>query len=106
MGTDPQTNALAVRARSAMEAVRRLDHEPEGEVDPKLLRRVEEALGNIPPKQRNIFLAHRAQKMPYAEIARRTGMTVKQLERQMAKAFGKLHRQLEGERLHWWERWF
>ena len=105
MGNDPQTNALAVRARSAMEAVRRLDHEP-GEVDPELLRKVEEAFGNIPPKQRNIFLAHRVEKMPYAEIARRTGLTVKQVERQMAKVIYKLHKQLEGERLHWWERWF
>ena len=105
MGTDPQTNARAVSARTAEEAIRRLDDEPE-EVDADTLRRVEEAFGNIPLKQRNIFLAHRIEKMPYAEIARRTGMTIKQVERQMAKVIYKLHRQLEGERLHWWERWF
>jgi RNA polymerase sigma factor (sigma-70 family) len=74
--------------------------------DPEFLRRLEDAIGNIPRLQREIFMAHRLDDMSYGEIARRTGLTVRQVERQMAKAIYKLDKQLDGRRLNWWERWF
>jgi DNA-directed RNA polymerase specialized sigma24 family protein len=74
--------------------------------DPNLLRRMEEAMLNIPKRQREIFLAHRLDDMSYEEIARRTGLTRRQVERHMARALYKLDKQLDGRRLSWWERRF
>ena len=74
--------------------------------DPDLLRRMEEAMLNIPKLQREIFMAHRLDDMSYGEIARRTGLTVRQVERHMARAIYKLAKQLDGEKLSWWERRF
>ena len=74
--------------------------------DPELLRRLEDALANMPRKQREIFLAHRLDDMSYAEIARRTGLSVRQVERQMARALYKLCKQMDGHPLNWWERLF
>ncbi|MFN3727720.1 MAG: sigma-70 family RNA polymerase sigma factor [Allosphingosinicella sp.] len=74
--------------------------------DPEFLRRLEEAVGNIPRLQREIFMAHRLDDMSYRQIADRTGLTVRQVERHMAKAIYKLSKQMDGRRLSWWERWF
>jgi RNA polymerase sigma-70 factor (ECF subfamily) len=74
--------------------------------DPDLLRRMEAAMMNIPKLQRDIFLAHRVHNMSYAEIAGRTGLSVRQVQRHMAKAISKLARQMDGCKLSWWERWF
>ena len=74
--------------------------------DPNLLRRLEEAMLNIPKLQREIFIAHRLDNMPYDEIARRTGLTVRQVERHIARALYKLAKQLDGRKLTLWERWF
>jgi RNA polymerase sigma-70 factor (ECF subfamily) len=74
--------------------------------DPELLRRLDDAMRNIPKLQREIFMAHRLDHMPYGEIARRTGLTVRQVERHMARALYKLTKQLDGRKLSLWERWF
>ena len=74
--------------------------------DSGLLRRLEEAMLNIPKLQREIFMAHRLDNMPYDEIARRTGLTVRQVERHIARAIYKLSKQLDGRKLTLWERWF
>jgi RNA polymerase sigma-70 factor (ECF subfamily) len=74
--------------------------------DPELLRRMEEAMMNMPKRQRDIFIAHRVHGMSYGEIGDRTGLTVRQVERQMAKAIYKLVKQMDGEKLSWCERWF
>ena len=67
---------------------------------------MEEAMLNIPKRQREIFLAHRLDDMSYGEIGERTGLTIRQVERHMAKAIYKLGKQLDGRKLSWWERWF
>jgi RNA polymerase sigma-70 factor (ECF subfamily) len=74
--------------------------------DAELLRRLQDAIASMPRKQRDIFLAHRLEGMSYAEIACRTGLSVKQVERQMARAITKLCKQMDGHPLSWWERWF
>jgi RNA polymerase sigma-70 factor (ECF subfamily) len=74
--------------------------------DPELLRRMEIAIMNMPKKQRDIFLAHRVHGLSYGEIAHRTGLTVRQVQRHMARALYKLSKQMDGERLSWWERRF
>jgi RNA polymerase sigma factor (sigma-70 family) len=75
-------------------------------VDADLLRKLEKAVSAMPRKQREIFLARRLDEMSYAEIARRTGLSVREVERQMAKAIYKLCKQMGGHPLSWWERWF
>ncbi len=74
--------------------------------DPELLRKLEAAVANLPRIQREIFLAHRRDNMPYGGIASRTGLSAKHVERHMARAIYKLVKQLDGHRLGWWERWF
>ena len=74
--------------------------------EPELLRRLEAALLHMPRIQREIFLAIRLDEMSYDEIAARTGLTVRQVERHFARSLYKLSRQMRGRRLSWWERWF
>ena len=59
------------------------------------LRRLELAMDKMKPKTRAIFLAHRLDGLTYAEIAERTGMSVKGVEKQMSKALAKIDRFLE-----------
>lgn len=74
--------------------------------DSDLLRLIEEAMLHIPKMQRKIFMSHRIEGLSYGEIAERTGLTTRAVERQMARALYKLAKQLEGRRLTWWERRF
>lgn len=76
------------------------------EQEPERLSRLEAALLAMPRIQREIFLAVRLDDMPYDEIARRTGLTVKQVERHFARALYKLSKQMAGRPLSWWERRF
>lgn len=57
-----------------------------------MLRRVEAAMLRLPDKTRQIFFAHRIEGLSYAEIAERTGLTVKGVEKQMSKALFSLDR--------------
>ena len=71
-----------------------------------LRRRLEEAVAAMPRKQREIFLAHRLDELSYAEISDRTGLSIRQVERQMARAIFKLCKQMDGHPLSCLERWF
>jgi RNA polymerase sigma-70 factor (ECF subfamily) len=57
-----------------------------------LLRRIESAMLKLRPKTREIFMAHRVEGLTYAEIAERTGLSVKGVEKQMSKALRQLDR--------------
>lgn len=59
------------------------------------LRRLEHAMSRLRPKTREIFLAHRIYGFTYAEIADRTGLSVKGVEKQMSKAIAKIDRLLD-----------
>lgn len=74
--------------------------------DPHFIRRIEDAARNLPKLQREIFLAHRLDDLSYEQIARRTGLSVRQVERHLAEALRKIAKQIDGERLSWWERRF
>lgn len=58
------------------------------------LRRLEHAMSKLKPKTREIFLAHRVHGFTYAEIAERTGLSLKGVEKQMSKAIAKIDRLL------------
>lgn len=72
--------------------------------DPELLKKLEQAMLKLPRSTREIFLAHRLDHMSYQEIANCTGLTVGQVERQMAKAIYQVCSELDDEPLSWWER--
>src|SRR4051794_15344809 len=59
------------------------------------LRRLEHAMSTLKPRTREIFLAHRIDGFTYAEIAERTGLSVKGVEKQMSKAIAKIDRLLD-----------
>lgn len=61
------------------------------------LRRLEAAMLRLRPRTREIFLAHRLDGLSYAEIAERTGLSVKGVEKQMSKAIAMIDR-LAGDR--------
>lgn len=56
------------------------------------LRRVEAAMLRLNPKTREIFMARRLDGMSYAEIAERTGLSVKGVEKHMSKAVATIDR--------------
>lgn len=60
-----------------------------------MLRRLDAAMMRLRPKTREIFMAHRIDGMTYAEIAERTGLSVKGVEKQMSKALVQLDRMLD-----------
>jgi RNA polymerase sigma factor (sigma-70 family) len=74
--------------------------------DPALVRKLEAAVANLPFLQREVFLAHRLEGLSYAEIGWLMGRSERYIERQMAKAIYKLVKQMDGQKLSWWERWF
>lgn len=55
-----------------------------------MLNRLEAAMMRLRPRTREIFMAHRVEGLSYAEIAERTGLSVKGVEKQMSKALAKL----------------
>lgn len=54
--------------------------------DSLTLKRIERAVRKLPRLQREIFLAARLDDMSYVEIAERTGLAVRDVERHLAKA--------------------
>ncbi|MEW9856668.1 RNA polymerase sigma factor [Novosphingobium sp. M1R2S20] len=58
------------------------------------LIRIEQALNRLKPLTREIFLARRLDGFGYKEIAERTGLSVKGVEKQMSRAIKQLSRHL------------
>lgn len=61
-----------------------------GQPDPETLRRVEYAIMSMHSTTREIFLAHRLDNESYANIASKTGLSVRHVEFQMAMAIRQL----------------
>lgn len=98
-------NLLKDRAKSAARQSAALhvvaDEEMLPAVDPHrilesrdMLRRLEAAIMRLRPKTREVFMAHRMEGLTYAEIAERTGLSIKGVEKQMSKALVQLDRML------------
>lgn len=68
------------------------EHLTEAEV----IERLEAGLKRMPKLRREIFLAIRLDDLSYAEIAERTGLSVKQVERHFAESLFTLHQALDG----------
>lgn len=72
--------------------------------DAATLARLEAAVARMPRLQREIFLAIRLEDLSYDELAKCTGLTAREVEREFAKALEKLCRQMDVGKLRWWER--
>jgi len=72
--------------------------------DPMTLRRIERAVRKLPRLRREIFLAARLDDMSYAEIAERTGLPVREVERHLAKALASIDRRMSRLTRRWWPR--
>ncbi len=57
-----------------------------------MLRRMEAAMLKLRPITREIFMAHRLDGLSYSEIADRTGLSVKSVEKHMSKAIAQITR--------------
>jgi hypothetical protein len=66
-----------------------------GPADPERLKRLEQAIAKLPRGTREIFLAHRIDALSYEQIAKRTGLPVRDVERHMAKAILRLAKALD-----------
>ena len=72
--------------------------------DREFLERLNQAIAALPGRDREIFLAHRVDGLSYQEIADRTGLSVRRVERHIARALYWIDRTLEGRPLRWWQR--
>ncbi|WP_395329226.1 sigma factor-like helix-turn-helix DNA-binding protein [Novosphingobium sp. BL-8H] len=72
-----------------------IDLEALGEPPPGLVERLEAAMAALSAVDREVFLAVRIDNMSYMEIARRTGRSVKDIEKRMSRAIGTITRMLE-----------
>jgi len=70
------------------------------------LRKYRAAFENLPWVQREVFRLHAVEDYSFAEIAFLLRTNVRTVERQMAKAIYKIAKQIDGDPLSWWERWF
>ncbi len=74
------------------------------EPDPEILKRLDRAVRKLPRLRREIFLAVRLDDMSYVEIAERTGLSVRDVERELAKALATLVRHMDKQPRRWWRR--
>ena len=75
----------------------------------ELLARLEVALQSLPRQRRAIFLAVRLDAMPYDDIARKTGLSVRKVEREVARALLQIDDHLrcgEVSAQPWWRRFW
>ena len=71
----------------------------------ELVERLQAIMLRVPRLTREIFMAHRLDDMSYEEIARRTGLTIRQVERHIARAILRLDRGLHDKPRPWWRFW-
>jgi len=73
--------------------------------DAEIVERLEAGLERMPKLRREIFFAIRLDHLSYAEIAERTGLTVKQVERHFAESMLAVSDALDGRQsAPWWKR--
>lgn len=80
---------------AANEAV---SHEPSPEQhasDRQALARMQEAMQQLPQRCREVYLLHRIEGMTYPEIARRSGVSAKAVEKNISRALRLLRKQFE-----------
>jgi RNA polymerase sigma-70 factor (ECF subfamily) len=74
------------------------------DVNPATLKRIERAIRRLPRRQRDIYCVVRFEDLSYVDIAERTGLTVRQVERLFAEALFNISRRVDRPR-RWWRFW-
>jgi len=98
---------LKAPARRVFERATEEDRgEWQGPVHPEQLATMERAMLSLSRTTREVFLAHRLDGSSYAETARATGLSIRQVERHMVKALLRLSRFLDGDDRTSWQRWW
>ncbi|HEX8222768.1 MAG TPA: sigma factor-like helix-turn-helix DNA-binding protein [Allosphingosinicella sp.] len=69
------------------------------------LRRLEKAIAQLRPVQREVLLLCRREGLAYRQIAERKGMSLDQVERHLADALYELDRRIERAERPWWRFW-
>lgn len=108
--TDEPDTDMRERARRALErSLAPVAPPPDVERDPELLSRIEATLLTLPRRRRAIFLAVRLDGASYAELAAQSGLSIQQVEREVARAIAHIDRCLEQREAArsrpWWRRW-
>jgi RNA polymerase sigma factor (sigma-70 family) len=92
-------NPQEAKRRRAQDQQLAFDDLSHGAVDPHarleardMLQRLDKAVLRLKPKTRMIFIAHRVEGLSYAQIAERTGLSIKGVEKQISKALADLDR--------------
>ena len=74
------------------------------DVDPMILKQIERAIRKLPRGQREVFCAMRFEGLSYVDIAKRTGLTVREVEQLFADALFNISRSVDRPR-RWWRFW-
>lgn len=69
------------------------------------LRRLEKAIAQLKPVQREVLLLCRREGLAYRQIAERMGISLEQVERHLADALYELDRRIERAERPWWRFW-
>ncbi|WP_242139634.1 sigma-70 region 4 domain-containing protein [Sphingomonas sp. TREG-RG-20F-R18-01] len=102
---DPKDPDLAARSKIAFDCT---IASQSGSIEPPAPERIaciERALLALPRITREIFLAHRLDHYSYEKMAKITGLSVRQVERQIAKAVSQIDRYVCGDERTAWQRW-
>lgn len=104
--TNEPDPGLRKRARRALErSLAPIEPLPNEESNPELLARIEAALRTLPRRRRAIFLAVCRDDASYAVLAEQTGLSIRQVEREVAAALVQIDRALHDPRPDpWWRR--
>lgn len=67
--------------------------------------RIEQAAKGLRPDEREVLALSAGERLSYAEIAGRLGISSEEVERLLARALRKLDRALERQQRPWWRFW-
>lgn len=74
--------------------------------DPRTLNRLRRAIRRLPRDQYEVFCAARYEDLSYEQIAERHGITVREVEQQLAQALFAIMRDMDrAPRRCWWRFW-
>jgi len=86
---------MTARSRRALErSLASFEDAAKDAVDPADLARLEHAVRRLPRRQREVFIAVRLDNLSYPEIAERTGLSVREVERHFADSLFNIHNAL------------
>lgn len=91
-----QAERRSTKLHVCTDAVELTDSDPVAALEARdILARMEAVVTRLPVRTREIFLAHRIDGFTYGEIAARTGLSVKTIEKHMSRAIAHVTRHID-----------